>query len=111
MESEVKVYTYNTHFTGEIKFSHGFGMLWGFKWNQDEANKILKQLDKDVIKLLRPRMKADGLNPTKRNVYHYWNTEEYKGYDKKRSEILDKLREDNLKSREFTKILKDSGQW
>ena len=111
METTPVEYTYTTHFIGEIKFTNGWQMLWQFKHNQDEADKILKTIDKDVIKLLTPRMKEDGVKPSKKNIYCYWDTEEYKGYEKKRSEILDKLREDNLKSKEFTKTLKDSGQW
>lgn len=108
LESPVK---YTTHFKGEIEFKNGWQLLWAFKYNQDEADKQINELVKNLIKALRPRMKADGLKPIKKNIYSYWNTDEYKEYDAKRSEIMNKLGEDNKKYKEFEKMLKNNGNW
>lgn len=102
---------YTTHFRGEIEFTNGWQLLWAFKYNQDEADKQLKALYKDLVKALRPRLKADGLKPTKSNVYSYYSTDEFKEYSIKTHEIYTKLGEDNKKFKEFQKMLKDNGNW
>ena len=102
---------YTTHFRGEIEFTNGWQLLWAFKYNQDEADKQLKALYKDLVKALRPRLKADGLKPTKSNVYSYYSTDEFKEYSVKTHEIYTKLGEDNKKFKEFEKMLKDNGNW
>ena len=102
---------YTTHFCGEIEFKNGWQLLWGFKYNQDEADKLLKALYKDLVKALRPRLKDDGLKPTKANVYSYYYTDEFKEYSTKAHEIHTKLGEDNKKFKEFEKMLKENGNW
>lgn len=102
---------YTTHFRGEIEFTNGWQLLWAFKYNQDEADKQLKALYKDLVKSLRPRLKADGLKPTKSNVYSYYSTDEFKEYSVKTHEIHTKLGIDNKKFKEFQKMLKDNGNW
>ena len=108
LETPIK---YTTHFRGEIEFKNGWQLLWGFKYNQDEADKLLKALYKDLVKALRPRLKDDGLKPTKANVYSYYYTDEFKEYSTKAHEIHTKLGEDNKKFKEFEKMLKENGNW
>ena len=102
---------YTTHFRGEIEFTNGWQLLWAFKYNQDEADKQLKALYKDLVKSLRSRLKADGLKSTKSNVYSYYSTPEFKEYDAKSHEVHTKLGLDNKKFKEFEKMLKDNGNW
>ena len=103
---------YTTHFRGEIEFTNGWQLLWAFKYNQDEADKQLKALYKDLVKALRPRLKADGVKATKKNIYSiYYSTPEFKEYAVKSHEVHTKLGLDNKKFKEFQKMLKDNGNW
>lgn len=103
---------YTTHFRGDIEFTNGWQLLWAFKYNQDEANKQLKALYKELVKALRPSLKADGVKATKKNIYSiYYSTDEFKKYSAKSHEINTKLGLDNKKFKEFEKILKDNGNW
>lgn len=103
---------YTTHFRGEIEFTNGWQLLWAFKYNQDEANKQLKALYKDLVKALRPHLKADGVKATKKNIYSiYYSTPEFKEYSSKSHEVHTKLGKDNKKFKEFEKMLKDNGNW
>ena len=102
---------YTTHFRGEIEFTNGWQLLQAFKYNQDEADKLLKALYKDLVKALRPRLKADGVKATKTSVYSYYYTDEFKEYSVKTHEIYTKLSEDNKKFKEFEKMLKENGNW
>lgn len=105
-----ETFSINFSFIGKKEFKTTWQLLWHGKFNQDEALKQRKELYKGLIKTLTPRMKADGLKPTKSNIFHYWHTQEYKDAFVKIDDINDRLGKDNEECKKYIEILKKLGQ-
>ena len=104
-------YTIDFHWSGKKEFTNGWQLLWYGKFNQDEAIKERNSYYKALIKALKPKMIAEGLKPNKSNVFHYWNTPEYKEYMEKINMVNDYLGADNEETKKYIAILKERNEY